>query len=971
MQRKFGYKFFQACIAMAICLCFGLLAFKLIPAGTVKPYELKRFNFDPAQFKNPSSQFGPYTRWWWPGNDVTKEELTREINLFADNHFGGVEIQPFALVFPAKGGKEQQDRITGYDSPEYYDNLKAVLNEANKRGLTVDLTDGSGWPAGGPHLTEEDNNLTLEFGVLNVTGGKNIEVIIPRAIRGDRPSARLQVVMAAKIIKDNSDKKGSVYLDPQTAMDITSQVKDNKLTWDCPEGSWKLIAFWGIPDGEQPSIIAKKDAGYVMNHWDSTKVLKNYNYLFGARTGLETYFGHPLRAIFDDSYEFKADRDYTWNFLPYFKRKRGYDISKWLGANMQLGYNNQYARAAHPDAPVDFVFSDEDWRLRYDYDLTLSDLLGENFLDATRHWTESRGLLHRTQTYGFNMDMIGSAGLASIPETETMMQGMGSEGSMKLITSGAHLYNKPVTSAESAVFINRAFMTTPQKLRMVVDKLMAVGVNQVIFHGTSYHYKPEGYGKEGWYPWSSNMITSINFSSNINESDPFWKYQSSINQYITRTQYALRAGRPHADVLIYYPFLNFDDNAVNPEEILTAGYLKGIEPPLPAKPMGLTNMDDQKKWYERTWKIINKLEASGVSWEWVNDASLQQAKLNSHQQIDIRGNLYQAVILSDVPYIQLNTARMLSKLSGRGMKLLMIGEQPKKQPGFLDYQVNDKLTADLIKTSITNPNAKQLKDADNLLPWINGLDLKVKYTSDFGFVRSSQREMEDGSRIQFIWNKSDSWKKITIQLDKGFKNSYWLNAEDGSMVRNTGQQISYTLPPYSSRILYASTGKIVPANLLSTPKAPLLANRKLISLDKWEVKADSISVKNAALFDWRDNPAFKFLGSDGTYTTSFNLKKQTGKRYYLDLGKVYFTAEVSINRKMGGTLLYAPYILDITSMVKSGKNILEIKLTTGQLNYFIGRAHNGDKLYKQFKGQEDKLMAAGIVGPAAIQVADN
>ncbi|WP_183561583.1 glycosyl hydrolase [Mucilaginibacter sp. SP1R1] len=663
---------------VAIGLCLALLAFKLRPVKVSRAYELKRFNFDPAQFKNPSSEFGPFTRWWWPGNDVTKKELVREVDLFADNHFGGVEIQPFALVFPAKGGKEQQDRITGYDSPEYYDNLRAVLDEANKRRLIVDLTDGSGWPAGGPHLAEEDNNLTLEFGTLSVTGGKAIRATVPRAVRGDRPSARLQVVMAAKVIKDNTDNKGSIYLDPHTAIDISGLVKDGQLSWDCPEGAWKIIAFWGIPDGEQPSIIAKKDPGFVMNHWDSTKVLKNYNYLFGPRTGLEPYFGHPLRAIFDDSYEFKANRDFAWAFLPYFNEKRGYDAGKWLGANMHLGYDNQFARAAHPDAPFDFIFSDEDWRLRYDYDLTLSELLGENFLDAARHWTESRGLLHRTQTYGFNMDMIGSAGLASIPETETMMQGAGSEGAMKLITSGAHLYNKEIASAESAVFINRAFMTTPQKLRMVADKLMAVGVNQIIFHGSSYHYKPEGYAKEGWYPWSSNMITSINFSSNISESDPFWKYQSSINQYITRTQYALRSGKPHADVLIYYPFLNFDEKAVNPEEVLAAGYLKGIEPPLPGKPAGLTNMDDQQKWYDQAWKIINKLEASGVSWEWVNDASLQRAKLNSNKQVDIRGNKYQAVILPGVPYIQLKTAQKLNELSREGMKLLVIGEQPKK-----------------------------------------------------------------------------------------------------------------------------------------------------------------------------------------------------------------------------------------------------------------------------------------------------
>jgi hypothetical protein len=42
------------------------------------------FDFDPAVFKKPSRSFGPFTRWWWPGNDVTNEELRREIKLFAE-----------------------------------------------------------------------------------------------------------------------------------------------------------------------------------------------------------------------------------------------------------------------------------------------------------------------------------------------------------------------------------------------------------------------------------------------------------------------------------------------------------------------------------------------------------------------------------------------------------------------------------------------------------------------------------------------------------------------------------------------------------------------------------------------------------------------------------------------------------------------------------------------------------------------
>ena len=50
-------------------------------------------------FKNPPAESRPFVRWWWNGNKVEKEELTREIALLKEKGFGGVEINPIA--FPA------------------------------------------------------------------------------------------------------------------------------------------------------------------------------------------------------------------------------------------------------------------------------------------------------------------------------------------------------------------------------------------------------------------------------------------------------------------------------------------------------------------------------------------------------------------------------------------------------------------------------------------------------------------------------------------------------------------------------------------------------------------------------------------------------------------------------------------------------------------------------------------------------
>jgi hypothetical protein len=176
------------------------------------------------------------------------------------------------------------------------------------------------------------------------------------------------------------------------------------------------------------------------------------------------------------------------------------------------------------------------------------------------------------------------------------------------------------------------------------------------------------------------------------------------------------------------------------------------------------------------------------------------------------------------------------------------------------------------------------------------------------------------------------------------------------------------MPPYGSIILFAST--------MQTPRgatkrsAPISTDqfKPIIALDQWNLKADSLDLKNTPLFNWRTIDQLKFSSAQGIYTSSFQWH-DAGKnnRYYLDLGKVYFTAEVFVNGKFAGKRIFAPYMLDITPFLLPGQNTIEVRVTTGQLNGYIGKAKLGDAHYKQFKGKEDQLMAAGLIGPVVIR----
>jgi hypothetical protein len=915
-----------------------------------------QYDFNQASFQKPALEFAPFARWWWPGNHVTKEELKRELNLFAVNKFGGVEIQPINLFVP--GTNEDLKKVLSWDTPEYYENVKLVMEEARKLGLTIDMTDGSGWPPGAPNLSVEDGFHSLQSTSFKINGGEPISLPLELAKNKTGIVPKFVAAIASKYFDPKTDIK-TIPLDESSLIDISKYVKNDSLYWTAPIGNWKIIAIWKIPSGEK-GMAATPVQVYVVDHFDSTKVLKNYSYLFGERTGLSPYFGNPMRSIFNDSYEFEVDRFFSKDFISYFLQHRKYNITSYLPIVLQKGYN--YASYKRPKAVPEYSISSEDWRIKYDYDLTLSELLGEHFFKTSENWMKPKGLLHRTQAYGLNMDMIAQAGLASIPETESML---GPEANLKVMTSGGHLYNRPIISAESVVFVNRAYNTTPQKIKIAVDKLFAAGVNQIVYHGIPYKYNAPTLGPEGWYPFSSPLLAMVNFSSNLGEGNIFWKYQKEVNEYVNRTQYALRAGKPHADVLIYFPFMDVDGLPDNPEEILTDGYIKEVEGPLPIK-KDKPNLA-KIKWAEKVYPFINQLEANGITWDWVNDVSIQEAKLTNNKQINIRGNIYQVLILANDSILQLKTAQKIQQLASEGMQFIATGDLPTKQPSYLNWKENDLKTAQFIKSALRSSSSKYLNNEIEINAWIKSLQQSVKFNGQYHFTRQIQREMTDGSRIQFVWNKSDQWQTITFSLNKKYKSSYWMNATDGSKMNNNGSLVTYQLPPFGSVILYASTNEIINNQNLPTPSFDFFKSKEVLNLNQWNLKTDSFKIVDTTLFDWKINNQLKYSSSEGVYTTNFHWDSQNyNAQFYLDLGKVCFTAEVWINGNFAGRNIFSPYVFEISKLLQNGSNQIEVRVTTGQLNGYIGKAKQGDAHFKQFNNKEDQLMSGGLIGPVKI-----
>lgn len=98
------------------------------------------------EFVNPPSSARPMMRWWWFGPAVEDADLDRQLQAMHDAGIGGVEV---AYVYPLGG-----DPVP-LGSAEFCAHLRHAAETAHRLGLRFDLTLGSGWSFGGPHITPD------------------------------------------------------------------------------------------------------------------------------------------------------------------------------------------------------------------------------------------------------------------------------------------------------------------------------------------------------------------------------------------------------------------------------------------------------------------------------------------------------------------------------------------------------------------------------------------------------------------------------------------------------------------------------------------------------------------------------------------------------------------------------------------------------------------------------------------------
>jgi hypothetical protein len=991
-------------------------AFDVTDAGTATDAAAA---IDPARFREPPADDRPYVRWWWPGDDVTDEELAREVATLAAAGFGGAEIQAFEAALDPGAPADVLARRRAVDSAAHGAHLRTAIRAAEAHGLQLDLTLGSGWPTGGPWVTPADSLPTLVTREALVEGPATYQVatLAPtkppfyfaadlaagfgeRLARWLPDEARLVAVLAAPVIGGRRsaalfDIDDTLELDTTGLVDLTNRVSaDGGLTWDVPAGRWALLSFFAQPNGEYVQLAAVPDpeAAFVVDHFDAAAVSATVERLLDAGVGLDADSGSAWRGVFVDSFELKAERLFPDDVLVEFERRRGYALTPWLPAIVVPGADDFVFEAGRLPRAPEWRLGPEDERVRHDYQQTLSELFVERFVEPVARRAAASGRLLRIQAYGLDVDVLRAGGAAHVPEAEQLYAG-GSDLFVKMAAAAAHLYgvgDGGLVSAESFVWMLRDHTATPLKLKAAADKLFTAGVNHLVYHGVPYrHAEPDGpYGITGWAPFSSRFGGPTTYSDHFGELSTFWAWLPAVNRYVARCQYLLRVGRPEADLLVVYPWFGFPTSLALEEgylEPLLGGWLPEAELASRDVPFaavsavfGGPQTDPRAAWLLRLAPILTALEDRGLTWDWVNPERLAAAAADADGTIRVGRGRWRGVLVFDSPALPPTAVERLATLAAGGAAVVVVGPPPDRQPGYHEHAAGDAAVRAAVAALGDTAWARVGVAVDGAAAAVVAL---VPPTVSFDAptpLRTLRRRLPGGGQLVFLRNPTGQSQTAALDVPGGCRDARWLDPWTGAVTAvddggHKAAELRRELPPYGAVFLACGVGALAVEPAVE-PAAAALPGAS-IPLETWDLVVERADAGGAvvtrpatSLGDWREDDALRRAAGPARYTARFRAADWTADAAAeLSLAWVFGAADVTLNGVALGSLLVPPFVVDLTPGLRAGDNELVVTLAPPVRNHLVALAAAGDERYRQFAGREATVVAAGLVGPATLR----
>lgn len=885
----------------------------------------------------------PWTRWWWMGNAVDEKNLSKLLETYNDAGIGGVEIAP---IYGAKG---YEDRYIDFLSSDWLSMLDFTVTKAHSLGMGVDMTQGTGWPYGGPQVSVENSATRMVIQDYKKVDGKAlVSPIFFQKKKESQPDAKLISVMA--------------YDENNNAFEITEYIdKDGKLNWN-EAGNWQIKAIFLDKTGQMVKRAAPGGVGFTLDHFSKSAVDSYNSYFEKAFAGKD----YGFRSFYNDSFEVYG-ADFTASLFEEFQKLRGYDLKEVL-PYLESEENTEIVR-----------------RVKSDYRETINDLLLNNFTNNWTDWAHSQSKLTKNQAHGSPGNLLDLYAAVDIPECETFgssyfpIPGLRRDSAdirnvdpdpimLKFASSAAHLTGKNLVSSETFTWLGEHFKSSFSQMKPEVEQAFLAGVNHIFYHGVTY--SPEDVSYPGWLFYAS---------LNLTQQNSLWPHFKGFNEFIARSQAILQAGQADNELLVYWPVYDVWADPKGKMEMITVHAVD--------------------EWLHPTefYKQSKQLMEAGYSLDFISDDMISKSQVSKGMIQTSAQNSAKVLIIPETEFMPIQTLKSILTLAENGAKVIFQAK-PKSIPGYHSDQKSKESDFDQLWTSLEFEAGKakigrgQIILSDDLSKTLQELEIYREKLVDSGldFIR---RKVADGT-YYFLVNHSADPISQSISLNTkagtvmamdpltgkrgmissestadGTSVKLFLKSGESIFLKTFDEEVVLEIPTWPDYSKPEST-KDISKNWKLTfsqgqPKLP--APQSMDSIKPWTNNGD---------------PEADDFSGQASYSSEFDFNKSDGKHYLLTIDKVYESAKIYINGEYSGNIWSIPYQLDISEYLNDGTNTIEIEVANLMANSIRHLDRNGIQWrnyheinfvnidYKPFDASNWKTMLSGLDGKIQISEFD-
>lgn len=845
------------------------------------------------RFLKPDAKAQPFFRWWWNGNRLSRDEISRELRLMKDAGIGGVEINPIKMPDQVEepGGEEQI-----WLSDEWIDFLEFTISEANSLGMVTDLIVGTGWPFGGEFLKPEETIQGIKLETIQLQGPRKTTIDLPKP-GDDHDYKIIKITMFPEHISSLNE-----------GIKLPFESNSESISVDVPPGSHKLIILLWQNNFRQVMHGAPGGAGSVLDHFNRPAVERYLNHMsdkIKQRTGKDTLEG--IRAMFCDSIELNG-ANWTSGFEDIFKDRKGYDILPYLP--LLLG----------DEVSISGTLSDTLKRAYFDYSQTLAELFAENFIEPFHRWCHENGTLSRYQAYGhpwLYTDLVDGYLIPDIPEGDQWLFNGGWQPYAdvdqiryaiwnKYTSSGGHLANRKIISTEAMTNTRGVFKASLKYIKQATDLNIATGINHQVLHG--FNYSPPDAPFPGW----------IRYGCYFNENNPWWQYMPNWSEYSSRICQLMQDAKPLTQVAIMGPTADiWSDHGLDRNPF-------NLEP-----------------WYLHSlWQALNHL---GFSSDYINGKLLSASNVQNGK-ISIENGKFDILLLCEVETILPEAARKIELLCQQGMKVVIIGKQPSRSPSMLGALKNDGIVKKAIENATntgllfaSSPEDSLKPSPELLMKWTDqlmkncGVAPKVSFSKPSDKIFQFQKQT-DNAQILFVSNmdRKENFTSNILWGDIAQSAARWdpSTGKKYAIQKSNAGQIPVNLQPLESILLVSDPIQNTKRLKTYSDGTPIKAFELTgtWNLELHDVLQGKSKEQLEKLKLINELSGYSDFGGEITYRLQFQTTDNS--YHWLNIEEVYETAEVILNGKKIGLSWWGNSKFELGRSLKKGNNKLEIKVTT-------------------------------------------